>query len=202
MTLPEGQQHPLGTSYLYGTLQQSDSGSVQGTYAPYLQGSSAMGVPAIQPHNTNSQRDTIFPERPGQPECQYYMKTGDCKFGITCRYHHPKDRAIPSPTCILSPMGLPLRPVRNLSNLSTFIVHVKWCYILHNWRSFPCFLNNYSTKRHYVFGCMGYFSYPLGTHSALSDPLNDRVHHLAASTTIMVFANLARHANLIIRYWA
>jgi hypothetical protein len=110
MTLPEGQQHPLGTSYLYGTLQQSDSGSVQGTYAPYLQGSSAMGVPAIQPHNTNSQRDTIFPERPGQPECQYYMKTGDCKFGITCRYHHPKDRAIPSPTCILSPMGLPLRP--------------------------------------------------------------------------------------------
>lgn len=140
MTLPEGQQHPLGTSYLYGTLQQSDSGSVQGTYAPYLQGSSAMGVPAIQPHNTNSQRDTIFPERPGQPECQYYMKTGDCKFGITCRYHHPKDRAIPSPTCILSPMGLPLRPVRNLSNLSTFIVHVKWCYILHNWRSFPCFL--------------------------------------------------------------
>jgi len=202
MTLPEGQQHPLGTSYLYGTLQQSDSGSVQGTYAPYLQGSSAMGVPAIQPHNTNSQRDTIFPERPGQPECQYYMKTGDCKFGITCRYHHPKDRAIPSPTCILSPMGLPLRPVRNLSNLSTFIVHVKWCYIFHNWRSFPCFLNNYSTKRHYVFGCMGYFSYPLGTHSALSDPLNDRAHHLAASTTIMVFANLAQHANLIIHYWA
>jgi hypothetical protein len=96
-----------------------------------------MGVPAIQPHNTNSQRDTIFPERPGQPECQYYMKTGDCKFGITCRYHHPKDRAIPSPTCILSPMGLPLRPVRNLCNLSSFIVHVKWCHILHNWRSFP-----------------------------------------------------------------
>ncbi|CAK9209568.1 unnamed protein product, partial [Sphagnum troendelagicum] len=110
MGLSEGQQQSLGTSYVYGTLQHSDSSSVHGTYTPYLQGSSAMGIPAIQSHNINSQKDLIFPERPGQPECQYYMKTGDCKFGITCRYHHPKDRATPSPTCILSPIGLPLRP--------------------------------------------------------------------------------------------
>ncbi|CAK9215508.1 unnamed protein product [Sphagnum troendelagicum] len=110
ISLSEAQQHPVGTSYVYGALQQPDSGSGHGTYAPYLHGSSAMGLPATQPHNINGQRDTIFPERPGQPECQYYMKTGDCKFGITCRYHHPKDRAIPSPTCVLSPIGLPLRP--------------------------------------------------------------------------------------------
>jgi hypothetical protein len=59
MTSPEGQQHPLGTSYFYKTLQQSDSGSVQGTYAPYLQGPLEMGVPAIQPHNSDDQRDTL-----------------------------------------------------------------------------------------------------------------------------------------------
>ncbi|KAE8706504.1 hypothetical protein F3Y22_tig00110392pilonHSYRG00097 [Hibiscus syriacus] len=31
------------------------------------------------------QRENVFPERPGQPECQFYMKTGDCKFGAVCR---------------------------------------------------------------------------------------------------------------------
>ncbi|KAJ8615632.1 hypothetical protein MRB53_035004 [Persea americana] len=52
-----------------------------------------------------------FPERPGQPECQFYMKTGNCKFKSACRYHHPKSRLSNSPaTCVLSSMGLPLRP--------------------------------------------------------------------------------------------
>lgn len=57
------------------------------------------------------QRENVFPERPGQPECQFYMKTGDCKFGAVCRFHHPRERVIPAPDCILSPIGLPLRQV-------------------------------------------------------------------------------------------
>lgn len=57
------------------------------------------------------QRENVFPERPGQPECQFYMKTGDCKFGSVCRFHHPRERLIPPPDCMLSPIGLPLRPV-------------------------------------------------------------------------------------------
>ncbi|XP_042036870.1 putative late blight resistance protein homolog R1A-10 [Salvia splendens] len=32
-----------------------------------------------------------FPNRPGWPECLYYLKTGDCKFGTTCRFHHPPE---------------------------------------------------------------------------------------------------------------
>jgi hypothetical protein len=100
---PDGQQH----GYVYGTSAQGEH--VSG-YSPYMAGSSAMGLPALQAQSVSGQKDPIFPERPGQPECQYYMKTGDCKFGITCRYHHPKDRATPSPTCVLSPIGLPLRP--------------------------------------------------------------------------------------------
>ncbi|KAI3896608.1 hypothetical protein MKW92_024467 [Papaver armeniacum] len=51
-----------------------------------------------------------FPERPDQPECQYYMKTGTCKFGPTCKYHHPIERTAPLATSTLSPYGLPLRP--------------------------------------------------------------------------------------------
>ncbi|KAH0853426.1 hypothetical protein HID58_093201 [Brassica napus] len=33
-----------------------------------------------------------LPERPGEPECAYYMKTGGCKFGSDCKFHHPRHR--------------------------------------------------------------------------------------------------------------
>lgn len=26
---------------------------------------------------------------------QFYTKTGKCKFGVTCKFHHPKDIVIP-----------------------------------------------------------------------------------------------------------
>ncbi|XXG62398.1 hypothetical protein AAC387_Pa05g0762 [Persea americana] len=51
-----------------------------------------------------------FPKKPGQSECQYFMKFGYCKFKSACRYHHPKKRVSKSTACVLSPMGLPLRP--------------------------------------------------------------------------------------------
>lgn len=52
-----------------------------------------------------------FPERPDQPECSYYLKTGDCKFKFTCKYHHPKNRLPKQPPYALNDKGLPLRPV-------------------------------------------------------------------------------------------
>ncbi|XAR67231.1 hypothetical protein NMG60_11001907 [Bertholletia excelsa] len=39
---------------------------------------------------------TIYPQRPGQIECDYYMKTGECKFGERCKFHHPIDRSAPT----------------------------------------------------------------------------------------------------------
>ncbi|KAL8252516.1 hypothetical protein R6Q59_036209 [Mikania micrantha] len=48
-----------------------------------------------------------YPERPGQPECQYYLKTGTCKFGATCRFHHPREMA---GRVSLNVLGYPLRP--------------------------------------------------------------------------------------------
>ncbi|CAM6037526.1 unnamed protein product [Sphagnum compactum] len=103
---PEEQQHSLGSRFPYGGLEMD---AVSG-YAPYIQGSSAMGLPVLQPQPIRVHKETVFPERPGQPECQYYIKTGDCKFGVTCRYHHPKDRTTTAPTCVLNSLGLPLRP--------------------------------------------------------------------------------------------
>ncbi|KAI3756091.1 hypothetical protein L1987_55904 [Smallanthus sonchifolius] len=59
---------------------------------------------------TKSQNEHAFPQRPGEPECQHYKKTGDCKFGSSCRYHHPLEWTVPNTNFGLSPMGLPLRP--------------------------------------------------------------------------------------------
>ncbi|XP_057753407.1 zinc finger CCCH domain-containing protein 43-like isoform X2 [Arachis stenosperma] len=54
-----------------------------------------------------------FPERPGEPECSYFLKTGDCKFKSNCKFHHPKNRIATLPPCNLNDKGLPLRPDKN-----------------------------------------------------------------------------------------
>ncbi|WCJ26773.1 Zinc finger CCCH domain-containing protein ZFN-like [Euphorbia peplus] len=101
---PEG-QHQTGNNQIYGTSRQSESlnAGSQAPLSPYRSGSVPVGFYTLQ-------RENVFPERPGQPECQFYMKTGDCKFGAVCKFHHPRERLIPAPDCVLSPIGLPLRP--------------------------------------------------------------------------------------------
>jgi serine/threonine-protein kinase/endoribonuclease IRE1 len=47
----------------------------------------------------------LFPERPGQPICDFYQKTGHCRFGEACKFDHPPQFAVR-----LNPRGLPLRP--------------------------------------------------------------------------------------------
>ncbi|KAK7300422.1 hypothetical protein RJT34_11266 [Clitoria ternatea] len=44
--------------------------------------------------NDNQDRDvaaqsTQFPDRPGEPDCLYYLRTGMCGYGTNCRYNHP-----------------------------------------------------------------------------------------------------------------
>ncbi|XP_044468710.1 zinc finger CCCH domain-containing protein 37-like isoform X2 [Mangifera indica] len=39
---------------------------------------------------------SIYPHRPGQMECDYYMKTGECMYGKKCKFHHPIDRSAPT----------------------------------------------------------------------------------------------------------
>jgi Zinc finger C-x8-C-x5-C-x3-H type (and similar) len=31
----------------------------------------------------------LLPQRPDEPNCIYFLKNGRCKYGATCRYHHP-----------------------------------------------------------------------------------------------------------------
>ncbi|XVF06956.1 hypothetical protein REPUB_Repub06bG0096000 [Reevesia pubescens] len=94
-----------GSNQIYGTSRQNESATAgsEASFSQFRSGSVPVGFYALQ-------RENVFPERPGQPECQFYMKTGDCKFGAVCRFHHPRERVLPAPDCVLSPIGLPLRP--------------------------------------------------------------------------------------------
>ncbi|KAK7330584.1 hypothetical protein VNO77_24780 [Canavalia gladiata] len=73
-----------------------------------------MNNPAIETnvymHHQKQMPVEEFPERPGEPECSYFLKTGDCKFKSNCKFHHPKNRIARLPPCNLSDKGLPLRP--------------------------------------------------------------------------------------------
>lgn len=115
-----GTQPAVGSSSIYGVAPLSTSGTAYtGSY---------QSLPSSLGPSSTSQKEHLFPERPGQPECQYYMKTGDCKFGSSCRYHHPPELVAPKTTPILSPMGLPLRPVSISLTTLSFL-----CIISGNW---------------------------------------------------------------------
>ncbi|GFZ14027.1 zinc finger C-x8-C-x5-C-x3-H type family protein [Actinidia rufa] len=95
-------QSTVGSAPIYGLTQLSPSAPVYpGAYFP---------LPDSAGPSSSSQKEHAFPERPGQPECHYYMKTGDCKFGSSCRYHHPPEWSAPKMNFALSLMNLPLRP--------------------------------------------------------------------------------------------
>lgn len=106
------------------------SGSVYGMSplspsAPAYTGAFQYTPPATGPSSC-TQKEHLFPERPGQPECQYYIKNGDCKFRSSCRYHHPPE--LVAPNVVLSPIGLPLRPVSIYLQLSCIVIsYVRAC---------------------------------------------------------------------------
>lgn len=81
-----------------------------------------------------------FPERPDQPECQHYMKTGGCNYGTSCKYHHPKERNQAAITTI-GPLGLPLRPVNLSPNLFGFFIFCVDSYLA-KFFSFACLCLN------------------------------------------------------------
>lgn len=118
--LPSSNPLSVGSTQLYGITQlpspttaytQLPSPTTAYT-GPYQSSGPSAGPyqssgPSTGPSGS-SQKEHSLPERPDQQECQHYMKTGDCKFGSTCRYHHPPDMGAPKVN--LSPIGLPLRP--------------------------------------------------------------------------------------------
>lgn len=95
-------QSTVGSVPPYGITQLSPS-------APAYTGGYQPTASSVGP-SSSSQKEQTFPERPGQPDCQYYMKTGDCKYGSSCKYHHPQEMITPKTNYDLSFNNLPLRP--------------------------------------------------------------------------------------------
>eukprot|EP00252_Welwitschia_mirabilis_P001139 TRINITY_DN11074_c0_g1_i2.p1 TRINITY_DN11074_c0_g1~~TRINITY_DN11074_c0_g1_i2.p1 ORF type:complete len:335 (-),score=76.91 TRINITY_DN11074_c0_g1_i2:374-1378(-) len=108
---PAGYQQSFGARPAYNFAQMNDSSSsaMKGIDTSALISHMA-SMKLVAESQTSDEQKEAFPERQGQPECQYYMKTGDCKFGSSCKYHHPKERVPHTSTFMLSPIGLPLRP--------------------------------------------------------------------------------------------
>lgn len=46
-----------------------------------------------------------LPRRPGMPDCKFYMTTGECHYGPSCKWDHPDRKQTP-----LNSRGFPLRP--------------------------------------------------------------------------------------------
>lgn len=55
------------------------SGGSRPNESPQVQWSSQGGDSNVQ----------LLPQRPGEPNCIFFLKNGRCKYGSTCRYHHP-----------------------------------------------------------------------------------------------------------------
>ena len=47
----------------------------------------------------------LLPRKPWMIPCEFYMKTGTCKFGAECRFDHPPEHQV-----TLNEFGLPIRP--------------------------------------------------------------------------------------------
>ena len=49
----------------------------------------------LQPAQMEISADDLpYPERPGEPDCSYYMRTGSCGFGSNCKFNHSPARKI------------------------------------------------------------------------------------------------------------
>lgn len=60
----------------------------------------------------------------GQPDCDYFMKTGDCKYRSACRYNHPVSRD--------SKLRLPLLSSKGLYSKSVCLLYWFFLHCL-NW---------------------------------------------------------------------
>ena len=59
---------------------------------------------------------------------QYFLKTGTCKYGSTCKYHHPRDRRGAAPVSF-NALGLPMRQVcTSLGSCNSCLLQTDYCY--------------------------------------------------------------------------
>ncbi|CAM9103390.1 unnamed protein product [Choristocarpus tenellus] len=97
---------PIGARATGGGSNGMGLGPRQDT--PYSSGANAgmVGMGGSPSNMSTSARNPLggpkvqqpgMPQRPGMPECAYFMKTGACRFALSCKFHHPYELR-PNPT--------------------------------------------------------------------------------------------------------
>ncbi|KAH9792250.1 hypothetical protein WN944_010486 [Citrus x changshan-huyou] len=85
-------------------MLKSKFNSLQGSVYPQAKAELPLSSPALGNLTKTADTSTYhqfneFPERPGEPLCDYFMKTGNCKYRSACKFHHPKNGDGKSPVC-------------------------------------------------------------------------------------------------------
>eukprot|EP00551_Chaetoceros_affinis_P012293 CAMPEP_0203668896 /NCGR_PEP_ID=MMETSP0090-20130426/5407_1 /ASSEMBLY_ACC=CAM_ASM_001088 /TAXON_ID=426623 /ORGANISM="Chaetoceros affinis, Strain CCMP159" /LENGTH=570 /DNA_ID=CAMNT_0050533451 /DNA_START=649 /DNA_END=2361 /DNA_ORIENTATION=- len=52
-------------------------------------GEKNQSITSSNDRGTQKEFRDILPQRPGEPDCIYYLRNGRCKYGASCKYHHP-----------------------------------------------------------------------------------------------------------------
>ncbi|XP_047306309.1 zinc finger CCCH domain-containing protein 3-like [Impatiens glandulifera] len=76
---------------------------VLGSDLSYYKNVVELGYSSIHP--LSSTINSYLPERPDKPECRNYLSTENYKYGSSCKYHHPWDRAPQWTAYTLGPLG-------------------------------------------------------------------------------------------------
>ncbi|KAJ1685783.1 hypothetical protein LUZ63_017173 [Rhynchospora breviuscula] len=103
--------YPPGMIPPHGIFPNQDWNGYQVPMNPYFVPVQNYQPPSVSHANMHHQPPfDEYPERPGQPECQHFVKNGFCKYKLACRFHHPKVHAPSNPPGVLTAVGLPLKP--------------------------------------------------------------------------------------------
>lgn len=43
----------------------------------------------VNEENMEQSSPSPYPDRPGERDCQFFLRTGQCGYGNSCRYNHP-----------------------------------------------------------------------------------------------------------------
>jgi len=82
--------HPTGSP-----VNMGDGGGSNGLPTGFVflttngTGASIQAGDSIAHHVMGAQTVQILPQRPNEPNCIYFLRNGRCKYGATCKFHHP-----------------------------------------------------------------------------------------------------------------
>eukprot|EP00581_Thalassiosira_minuscula_P018837 CAMPEP_0183719176 /NCGR_PEP_ID=MMETSP0737-20130205/12232_1 /TAXON_ID=385413 /ORGANISM="Thalassiosira miniscula, Strain CCMP1093" /LENGTH=635 /DNA_ID=CAMNT_0025948883 /DNA_START=211 /DNA_END=2118 /DNA_ORIENTATION=+ len=106
--------HPTGTSLGDGSGGSLSAGRL--VFVTTNGSPGAMSGDASSHLMTSSTSVQVLPQRPTEPNCIYFLRNGKCKYGATCKFHHPLD-AINRNNQVQQLQSANLRQPQNAANL-------------------------------------------------------------------------------------